>query len=57
MKNDPYVDLLRAIIRLARRDLSSRHERLRLDAQRFFAPGGGLQQWYERIKNGLIEQH
>lgn len=48
---NPYITLLRAVIQLAYKDLKSR--KYRADALAFFSPGGGLDQWKERVKRGF----
>ena len=42
---DPYVRLLRAVIRRARLDQQSKKQHVRQDADAFFARGGGEDQW------------
>ena len=46
----PYVALLQAIVALAKRDLVSKKPELHEDAREFFAPGGGLDQWREKLR-------
>lgn len=49
---DPYVALLRAVIKQARRELHSKDAEVRVEAEEFFSPNGGFNAWYRRLSIG-----